>query len=510
MPDIGDTLAHYTLEALLGQGGMGSVYQALDHKLQRRVALKVLTGDQDASARVLREARAAAALDHPNVVVLHEVGEAQGACYIAMELVQGRTLREAMADPAYPREARLRWLDEIARALDAAHRRGIVHRDLKPENVMIREDGSVKLLDFGIAQRRPVAEADPTGPTHRVTSGTLTGKGLLLGTPFYMAPEQLRGGPIDGRVDQFAWAVLAHEVLTGALPWRGGDDLLAVLASVLTDPVDEEPLRAAGLPAPLRAALLRALAKDPDRRFPSMKALLDALDAPVTTAPPPSAPPRRAPAAPLARSARYSTGELRAILARAIERQAESDQRQKHYSFDELLEAAREVGVDDQILQEASRELHQSGAPPAAPDGGYLLWLKRRRRGFVRHLGAYAMVNLALITFGLLVGSVFPMSIPGIFWAIGLGIHGIHVFTSDEDEWREKQQRKGRRRAPRPPPSVEEGATLLLQTSEARRLRVAPPRQLRVDPGTAPTLGEDEALALEEVAATPGAARRQR
>jgi serine/threonine-protein kinase len=555
MPEVGDTVAHYTLEALLGQGGMGSVFLAQDRKLQRRVALKVLASDHDASARILKEARAAAALDHPGVVVLHEVGEDSGVCYIAMELVQGRTLRAAMADASIPRETRLRWLREIASILGAAHERGVVHRDIKPENVMVRDDGSLKLLDFGIARRRP-AGTDPTATTQPLTTATLTERGLLLGTPFYMAPEQLRGAPVDGRSDQFAWAVLAHEVLTGALPWRGGDDLLATIAAVLTDPADEAPLRAAGVPAPFRAALLRALQKNPDERFPTMHALLAALDAPpaspsppslsssrptsmpassLSSSRPPSTPASSPPPSPLAstvshaapkgssttHAARYSTAELRAVLSLAIDRQAESDQGRGRYSFDELLEAAREVGVQDAVLREASRELRQSGASPGgaspggaalAEDDSFQVWKRRQRRGFLRHLGAFAMVNLAFLILGVMVGAIFPMLIPGLFWAIGVGIHGINVLTSDEDEWREKQQKRARRGGHRRSAAVEEGAALLLQTSADRRLRVAPPAKVRVEAQTPPVRQEheDDALAQEAEAALEDRRRGQR
>src|SRR5262249_21651489 len=141
-------------------------------------------------------------------------------------------------------------LADVARALASAHKRGLVHRDVKPENVMVRDDGMVKVLDFGIA-RLSRSAVDPAARTQTPALATLTVDGAKLGTPVYMAPEQIRGDPLDGRADQFSWGVMAYELLTGRLPWRGADDALAVMASVLTDPVDRAPLDEAGVPPAL-------------------------------------------------------------------------------------------------------------------------------------------------------------------------------------------------------------------------------------------------------------------
>jgi len=449
----GDKFERYTIEAAIGEGGMGAVYRAHDAQLGRRVALKVLTGataGEDVGARLLREARAAAALDHPNAVALFEVGELNGAPYIAMELVSGRTLRAAIGDASVTASVRVGWLTDVARALAAAHRRGLVHRDIKPENVMVREDGVVKVLDFGIARR--TGGADPNASTQAVALPTLTSEGVKLGTPVYMAPEQIRGASVDGRADQFAWGVLAYELLTGRLPWRGADDMLAVLASVLTDEADAAPLDEAGVPPGVREVVLRALAKRPDDRFASMDELQQALGAAARgEAPPPRAAamtspavaekPPPAPGPTLAQ--RYSTGEVREVLAQAIERQA-SKHGDAPLDFHDLLEAAAEVGVDLDTLREASRDLRarKEGELSRADDiAARDAWIRRQRRNFHRHLGVYLIVNAAIAAVLMLIAWLpwfVPLLLP-LAWGIGLGIHGLVVLTTNEDDWQEQK-----------------------------------------------------------------------
>ena len=282
----GDAFERYTIEALLGQGGMGCVYRAHDPRLGRRVALKVISDGStaaDANARLVREARAAAAFDHPNVVAVFDVGELDGAPYIVMELVEGRTLRTAAGaagEAAPPLSTRVAQLADVARALAGAHRRGLVHRDIKPENVMVRDDGMVKVLDFGIARRAGGGgTVDPSAATQTLALPTLTVDGIKLGTPVYMAPEQIRGDTLDGRADQFSWGVLAYELLAGRLPWRGAGDALAVMASVLTDAADRAALEQAGVTPEIADVVLRALEKRPEERFASMDDLLRALEA---------------------------------------------------------------------------------------------------------------------------------------------------------------------------------------------------------------------------------------
>lgn len=242
----GDTFERYTIEALIGQGGMGCVYRAYDPRLDRRVALKVIfpsVAPAAANARLLREARAAAALDHPNAVAIFDVGEFDGAPYIVMELVEGRTLRRAAGDAALPVSICVAQLADIARALAAAHHRGLVHRDIKPENVMVRGDGMVKVLDF---RDRPTRGRAPRSPERHAASPADAHRGGRQArdacAPVYMAPEQIRGDEFDGRADQFGWGVLAYELLAQKMPWRGDSDALAVMASVLTDPVDLRPV----------------------------------------------------------------------------------------------------------------------------------------------------------------------------------------------------------------------------------------------------------------------------
>ena len=226
---------------------MGRVYRALDPSLGRRVALKVLIADGknetargEAAARMMREARAAAAFMHPNVVAIYDVGQVEGAPFIAMELVTGTTLRACVGNAEISGTQKLAWLIDVARGLGAAHRAGLVHRDMKPENVMITADGVVKVLDFGIARRTEASAVEGSTPTQPAHLASVTADGLAVGTPQYMAPEQLHASPLDGRCDQYAWGVMAYEMFSGQLPW-GAKDGAQLVAAVLAAPV--KPLR---------------------------------------------------------------------------------------------------------------------------------------------------------------------------------------------------------------------------------------------------------------------------
>ncbi len=242
---IGDRIGPYRILSLLGQGGMGKVYLSEDIRLERKVALKVLpavfTQNPDRLLRFEREAKSASALNHPNILTIHEIGEADGAHYIVSEFVEGETLREQMRRGAMSLTAALDAARQVAGALAAAHEAGIVHRDIKPENVMSRPDGLVKILDFGLAKligRRPVnTEAD----SHATPgSGLSTDSGLVMGTVSYMSPEQARGLDIDHRTDIFSLGVTLYEMIAGRRPFEG-PTTSDVMASLLT--TEPPPLR---------------------------------------------------------------------------------------------------------------------------------------------------------------------------------------------------------------------------------------------------------------------------
>jgi serine/threonine protein kinase/tetratricopeptide (TPR) repeat protein len=272
----GDQVGRYVIEAPLGAGGMGEVYEARDEKLGRRVALKLVRPDSKhpSARRLLREAQAAAALDHPNAVIIYDVGEHQGEMFIAMELVRGKPLRAFVNDRSVPAARKLRWLADAARALGAAHRAGLVHRDVKPDNIVVRDDDTAKVLDFGIAQ---IERAEGAPAPTSTDPMTVTAEGALIGTPRYLSPEQLRGDPATSLSDQFAWAVTAYELLAGAPPWNAQTPV-ALLSQILTsDPPALTP-RAAEVPAEVEHVITRALSKRPDDRFASIDDVADAIE----------------------------------------------------------------------------------------------------------------------------------------------------------------------------------------------------------------------------------------
>jgi tetratricopeptide (TPR) repeat protein len=294
----GDRFGRYIIGPLLGQGGMGEVRRAEDTILVRSVALKILLHDEawgagvspspDAIARLMREARAAAALDHPNAVAIFDVGEEGDRPYIAMELIDGITLRALIGDEEQPLDRRIRWSLEVARALAAAHRRGIVHRDVKPENVMVRADGVVKVLDFGIARSAQLAEGAAATSTRAPGAPilpTLTEKGLSVGTPLYMAPEQLRGEPVDPRCDQFAWGVVVYELLTGASPWASDAGPLQAVSNILTRKPPPMRTANAAVPAEVDDLVRRALSKEAADRFATMDDVVRSLEPHAGVAP---------------------------------------------------------------------------------------------------------------------------------------------------------------------------------------------------------------------------------
>jgi len=267
----------YRIDTRLGSGGMGEVFRAHDRVLKRSVALKVLredeaglqTGEEDTGKRkdpfrqLLREARLCAALQHPNIVTIFDVGVSEGIAFIAMELIEGNNLRVSAANPSATPDEKLMWLRDVASALEAAHAVGLVHRDIKPDNVIVKKDGSVKVLDFGIAKWTPGLR--PLNATAGVTTGP-----VFAGTPGYMPPEQ-RLGQVDERSDQYGWGVLAFETLGGVRAPKDRPLSAADIHERIADPA-------------IASTIERATSYRAEDRHPSMRALLDSLAASTTAA----------------------------------------------------------------------------------------------------------------------------------------------------------------------------------------------------------------------------------
>ena len=270
----GTSLGPYEILSPLGAGGMGKVYRARDARLGRDVAVKVLpdevANDPGALARFEREARAVAALSHPNILALHDVGEASGVRYLVTELLQGETLRAALRDGALPVKRALETAEQVARGLAAAHEKGIVHRDLKPENVFVARDGHVKILDFGLARRHDLLPDanDTLAPTAPVE----TAPGAVVGTIAYMSPEQARGETAGFASDQFSLGVVLYEMLSGRRPFRGASGAETFSAILRDEPEPLETL-APSVPAPVRWIVGRCLQKEPAERYGSTRDL---------------------------------------------------------------------------------------------------------------------------------------------------------------------------------------------------------------------------------------------
>ena len=275
---VGTTLSHYRVLRLLGKGGMGEVYLALDTKLEREVALKVLPAAfADRLARFEREARAVAALNHPNIVTLHAIEEADGVAFLVLELVEGETLRQRIPATGFELEELLRLALALVDAVASAHARGVIHRDLKPDNVMVTWDGHLKVLDFGLAKLRSpeTDEAVDSVAETLVPDARATRPGTVLGTPGQMAPEQIRGQRTDARTDVFALGLLLFEAATGRHPFApegqqrnsgAADDPVGRGLAILRDqPLAMSRLRP-DLPRELEHLLDRCLEKDPARR----------------------------------------------------------------------------------------------------------------------------------------------------------------------------------------------------------------------------------------------------
>src|SRR5689334_7342047 len=255
---VGSTLGPYRIIAEIGSGAMGDVYRARDSRLDRDLALKVLpsafTNDAERVARFRREAKAASGLNHPNIVTIYEIGQIDETWFIAEELIEGVTLRERLSSGRVSVQEAIEIGSQCAMALEAAHRAGIVHRDIKPENIMVRPDGVVKNVDFGLAR---IGEAGQTSPQ-------ATQAGSVIGTPRYMSPEQARGEKLDGRSDIFSLGAVLYELFTGQHAFRE-----TTTAEVFSALLDSRPVAVGG--RGLGAVLRKALAKDREARYGTMR-----------------------------------------------------------------------------------------------------------------------------------------------------------------------------------------------------------------------------------------------
>jgi Tol biopolymer transport system component/predicted Ser/Thr protein kinase len=279
------TLSHYEIQTPLGEGGMGVVYRAVDTRLGRPVAVKLLRGDEVVSGesrkRFMHEARAASALNHPHIITIYDIGQEQGVDFIAMEYVAGTSLAQMIARGRRGVDDCLRLAIQIADALAAAHAAGIVHRDLKPANIMVTDKGSVKVLDFGLAKLTETADdnsmADPISTGTSPASHPQTQEGTILGTAAYMSPEQAEGKPADARSDVFSFGTVVYELITGRRAFTGATKV-ATLAAVLTK--EPEPMShvVQGLSPHLEKTIARCLRKSPERRWQSMADLKIALE----------------------------------------------------------------------------------------------------------------------------------------------------------------------------------------------------------------------------------------
>ena len=268
-PDyVGRSLLHYRITEKIGEGGMGVVYKARDTHLDRTVAIKVLPAeamaDPERKRRFVQEAKAASALNHPNIIDIHDINSDAGVDFIAMEYVAGKTLDRRIGRKGLRIGEALKYAVQIADALAAAHAAGIVHRDLKPANIMVTETGLVKVLDFGLAKLTQPTQSEVSGTVSSMES--LTGEGRIMGTVAYMSPEQAEGKAVDARSDIFSFGSVLYEMLTGRQAFQG-DSTISTLSAILNK--EAAPL-SAEIPHDLERIVTRCLRKDPARRFQAM------------------------------------------------------------------------------------------------------------------------------------------------------------------------------------------------------------------------------------------------
>jgi eukaryotic-like serine/threonine-protein kinase len=273
----GARLGPYEVLAPLGAGGMGEVYRARDVRLRREVAVKVLpeglSQDQDRLRRFEQEALAASALNHPNILTIHDIGSHSGFPYVVFELLEGQTLRERLSRGALPQDKAIDYAIQVANGMAAAHGKGIVHRDLKPDNIFVTTDGRVKILDFGLAKlTHPERETDRSSEAETFTVGTEAG--VVMGTVGYMSPEQVRGLPADARSDLFSFGTVLYEMLSGRRPFSGPSSA-ETLSAILRD--EPAPLSPGSASPALERVVRRCLEKGPEGRFQTARDLAFAL-----------------------------------------------------------------------------------------------------------------------------------------------------------------------------------------------------------------------------------------
>lgn len=276
----GTKLGPYEIVAPLGAGGMGEVFRAKDTRLGRDVAIKVLpetfARDADRLRRFEQEARAVAALNHPNILAIHDIGEFNGAPFLVSELLEGRSLREELNSGALPTRRSVEYATQIAQGLAAAHEKGIVHRDLKPENVFVTHDGRLKILDFGLAKLAKLQAAADEDATLG-SAAQETSPGMVLGTVGYMSPEQVKGEPADARSDIFALGSILYEMLSGQRAFRRDTSAETMTAILKEDPPEISTLSKPIAPA-LERIVRRCIEKKPQQRFQSARDLAFSLE----------------------------------------------------------------------------------------------------------------------------------------------------------------------------------------------------------------------------------------